>query len=37
MNVATPVLDLSNVYGGNTLNHSQTLRSFIGGQLKFLI
>jgi len=33
MNVATQVLDLSNIYGGNLLNNSESLRAFIGGQL----
>lgn len=33
MNVATQIIDLSNVYGGNLLNNSEQLRSFIGGQM----
>ncbi len=33
MNAATQVLDLSNVYGGNLLNNSEQLRSFVGGQM----
>jgi hypothetical protein len=37
MNVATPVLDLSNVYGGNLMNDSLLLRTFIGGYVQFFI
>ncbi|KAJ6215754.1 hypothetical protein RDWZM_010254 [Blomia tropicalis] len=33
MNAATQVIDLSNVYGGNMLNNSELLRSYIGGQM----
>lgn len=33
MNAATQTLDLSNVYGGNLLNNSEQLRSFVGGQM----
>ncbi|KPM05011.1 peroxinectin-like protein 3 [Sarcoptes scabiei] len=33
MNAATQVIDLSNVYGGNLINNSETLRTYIGGQM----
>ncbi|XP_027203202.2 peroxidase-like [Dermatophagoides pteronyssinus] len=33
MNAATQLLDLSHVYGGNLINNSESLRTYIGGQL----
>ena len=33
MNVATQVLDLSNLYGGNLIDDTLTLRSFVKGEL----
>ncbi|CAG2168133.1 unnamed protein product, partial [Oppiella nova] len=34
LNVATQVLDLSNLYGGNLIDDTLTLRSFVKGQMR---